>query len=202
MKNSLLIALFVAATLSTAMASPRRARMAKSEHPTTIAEEVSAIDPETVSPSTELSVHPVEEVPEDKESESPKDLQEQKNDADPTVSNADDHDVAEAVVTDGEDETVPNPPADTAPALEQGEPDVAEDNQQHKRLETNEKGSKSLLNLFLNGLDDIKTAINELQTGVQTFFIPTNVEASVADAIVQQFVHSGGKRHNKRFLSH
>ncbi|XP_052897901.1 uncharacterized protein LOC128304726 [Anopheles moucheti] len=185
MKYNLLLVLLVAATFSTAIASPRRARMAKPEHPTTVVQEVSANDQETVSPSTELSAQPVEEVPEENVPESPKDMQESKNDADPTVSKPDDHDVVETVVTDGEtEESVPSQPADTAPVVEQGEPDVAEDMQQHKRVETTEKESKSFLNLFLNGLDHIKTAINELQTGVQTFFISTDADEAVADAVL------------------
>ncbi|XP_049297558.1 uncharacterized protein LOC125771204 [Anopheles funestus] len=183
MKYSLLLVLFVAATFSAALASPRRTRVGKTEHPTTAAEEVTTIDQETVSPSTELPAQPVEEASEDKDPEPAKDLQEQNNDAEVTVSNVDDHEVVETVVTDAVEETVHVQTPDIAPVLQQSEPEEVEDTDVQKvhKQSPIEKDSKSFLNLFLNGMDHIKTAINELQAGVQTFFISSNADGAMAD---------------------
>uniref|UniRef100_A0A182ME94 Uncharacterized protein n=1 Tax=Anopheles culicifacies TaxID=139723 RepID=A0A182ME94_9DIPT len=185
MKYSLVLLLFVAATLSTVIASPRRTRMAKSENSTTVVQEADATDQETVSTPTVQSAQPVEETPEEKDPEPSKDEQEIKNDADLTESITDDHDIVEPAITDYEEETVPNQTADNAPVSQQEETAQPAEENQHQEYSapsTDEKDSKSFLSLFLNGLDDIKTAINELQKSVNTFFISTtNVDGTAAD---------------------
>ncbi|XP_050072982.1 uncharacterized protein LOC126561079 [Anopheles maculipalpis] len=183
MKQTLLLSLFLVVAVSTAIASPRRIRMAKPDNSNpSVQNETVVQDQDTAPPSTGLSDQPVDTQPEESDPEPLKEVEEQKTEADPVVSNPEEHVIAETVVTDAEEEASAIPSADcTATVPEQTDMELAEDTHSHETESTDKKSSKSFLSLFLNGLGHIKSAIHDLQTRMETFFVSSEALEALGD---------------------